>query len=129
MREYSEELLGNAEHDGDGPPIEYTEDPFRTFDDARRSGRIRIWCLGVALDALTLVGEILTVAVFEPETFDDLAGDFVDTNDEGSVVHARVPFTDDAIHDLLGSGQLAPAGAGCIHLAWHHRQAILRGAL
>jgi hypothetical protein len=106
-----------------------SEIPFRTFDDARREGRIRTRCLGVVLDAPPFAGEILTVAVFEPETFDELAGDFVDTNDEGSVVHARVPFTEQAIHDLLSSGQVAPAGASCIHLAWLNRQALLGDAL
>ena len=37
MREYSEEYLGNPEHDGDGPPIDYKNtEPFRSLDAARR---------------------------------------------------------------------------------------------
>jgi hypothetical protein len=40
MREYSEEYLGNPEHDGDGPPIDYENtEPFRSLDAARRAGR------------------------------------------------------------------------------------------
>jgi transcriptional regulator with XRE-family HTH domain len=125
MREYSEELFGNPEHDGDGQPVRYDEEPFATMDQARQDGRATVWCLGAALDALTLVGEILTVVVFDADTFDAMASDFVEVNDEGSVVNTRVPFTQEAVDKVLGSGRLAPAGAGCIHLAWHHRERLL----
>ena len=125
MREYSEELLGNAEHDGDGAPVRYGDEPFAWFDRARRDGRIRVWCLGVAVDALTLVGEILTVAVFDADTFDELAKDIVDVNDEGSIVNIRVPFTAAGIADVLDGQGMAPGGAGCIRLAWTHRDRLL----
>jgi hypothetical protein len=75
--------------------------------------------------ALTLVGDILTVAVFDADVFDDIACDFVDANDEGSVISARPPFTGDAVSEILGSGRVAPAGAGCIDLAWRHRDVLL----
>ena len=125
MREYSEELLGYSEHDGDGQPVRYDQEPFRSLDQARQDGRATVWCLGVALDALTLVGEILTVVVFDADVFDDMASDFVDVNDEGSVVNTRVPFTEDGVRGILESRRIAPAGAGCIHLAWQHRDRIL----
>ena len=44
---------------GDGQPVRYDQEPFRSLDQARQDGRATVWCLGVALDALTLVGEIL----------------------------------------------------------------------
>jgi hypothetical protein len=125
MREYSEELLGNPEHGGDGQPARYDTEPFLSMDQARRDGRIRVYCLGVALDALTLVGEILTVAVFAADVFDDLAGDFVDANDEGTVINTRVPFTEAGVRSMLDGRRIAPAGAGCVHLAWQHRNVIL----
>jgi transcriptional regulator with XRE-family HTH domain len=125
MREYSEELLGYPENDGDGHPIRYDEDPFQSLDLARQDGRVRIWCLGFALDALTLVGEILTVAVFNADLFDQLAGDFVDLNDEGSVITGRVSFTRAGIHDVLSGQRIAPAGAGCLQLAWKHCARVL----
>ena len=128
QREFSEELLGNAEHDGHGKPVDYTAEPFASLDAARADGRLRVHVLGVALDALTLFGEILTVAVFDADTFDALAGDFVDRNDEGQVVAERMPFTEEAIRDLLDGGRLAPAGAGCVELAWRHRGQILAEA-
>lgn len=125
QREYSEELLGNPEHDGDGQPMDYSVEPFASLDQARADGRLRVYALGVALDALTLIGEILTVAVFDPDLFDELAGDFVDRNDEGQVVAERLPFTEAAIRELLDGGRVAPAGAGCIDLAWRWREQIL----
>src|SRR5205807_1658986 len=71
MREYSEEFLGHAEHGGDGAPIDYNAaEPFRTLNAARRDGRIRVYCLGVAVDALTLAVEILTVAVYDDDVYD-----------------------------------------------------------
>jgi transcriptional regulator with XRE-family HTH domain len=125
QREYSEELLGMAECDGDGDPVDYTAEPFAALDAARADGRLRVSCLGVALDALTLIGEVLTVAVIEPDLFDELAADFVDRNDEGAVIAERAPFSEAAIRDLLGGGRLAPAGAGCVELAWRWRQQLL----
>lgn len=125
QREFAEELLGYPEHDGDGPPVDYTRPPFAELDAARTSGALRVHCLGVALDALTLVGEILTVAVIQPETFDRMAADFVDVNDEGTVVNQRLPFTEPTISRLLASGRMAPAGAGCLELAWRHRAVLL----
>ena len=125
MREYSEELLGNPEHDGNGPPIRYDTEPFGQLDRARAEGRIRVYCLGLALDALTLFGEILTVAVIDAEIFDAMAGEFVDVNDEGSIVNTRTPFTRAGVDQVLDGGRLAPGGAGCIQLAWQHRGAIL----
>src|SRR5690606_27516803 len=125
QREFSEELLGNAEHDGHGRPVDYLGEPFAGLDAARSDGRMRVWVLGVALDALTLFGEVLTVAVLEPGLFDELAADFVARNDEGAVVAERLPFTEDGVRGLLDGGRVAPAGAGCISLAWRHRDALL----
>lgn len=121
MREFSEELLGNPEHGGDSEPCDYDREPFATLDTARTSGRLRIYCLGAALDGLTLFGEILSVVVVDPDLFDRLAADFVDVNEEGTVVAERLPFTDEVVGRVLGSGRMSPAGAGCLSLAWRHR--------
>jgi hypothetical protein len=84
-----------------------------------------VYCLGVALDALTLFGEILTVAVFDPDYFDDIAGEFADINDEGTIVGGLAAFTEPAIDQIVGRG-IAPAGAGCLRLAWNARANLLR---
>lgn len=126
MREYSEELLGNPEHDGDGHPVRYDTEPFTSLEAARADGRLRVYCLGIALDALTLFGEILTVAVFDPDFFDDAAGDFVDINDEGTVVEGLAPFTQRAVDSLVNERRIAPAGAGCLRLAQLHAADLLK---
>ncbi|MCG5464261.1 XRE family transcriptional regulator [Micromonospora sp. MED01] len=125
QREFSEELLGMAEADGHGQPVDYASGPFGVLDEARAAEKLTVSCLGVALDALTLVGEILTVLVVDAEVFDGLAADFVERNDEGMVMGERFPFTQDGVRSLLDSGKVAPAGAGCLELAWRWRDVLL----
>ena len=137
MRELSEELLGNTEHDGNSSaPIDYDADePFRTFDEARRDGRVRVSCFGVGIDALTLFAEILTVVVIEADTFDSLFAEMVHSNAEGSVVAAGphravaegIPFTYATLRRLIDGEPLAPAAAACLELAWRHREQLLPG--
>jgi hypothetical protein len=123
MREYSEEFLGNLEHDGDGDPIDYkNQEPFRSLNAARREGRIKVHYLGTGLDALNLVGDALTVAVFDAETFDDIFRDIVDTNEEGTVAKdgktlENYVFDDTTIKELLATEAVAPSGAACLTLA------------
>jgi transcriptional regulator with XRE-family HTH domain len=135
MREYSEEFLGNLEHDGNlGTLVDYErEEPFRSLNHARYEGRIRVFCLGVAVDPLTLWGEILTVAVIDADVFDHVFRDLVKINSEGTVVAAGrrtgavpgIPFSDERVEQLLGSQPMAPAAAGCLALAWRHRSMLL----
>lgn len=125
QRELAEELLGMPECDGHGRPVDYGAGPFAVLDEARQAGAVRVHCLGVALDALTLVGEILTVLVVDADVFDGLAADFVEHNDEGRVEAERYPFTEEGVSRLLESGRVAPAGAGCLTLAWRWRDALL----
>jgi len=125
MREYSEEYLGNPEHDGDGPPIDYdNEEPFRSLDAARRAGKIRVYCLGVGIDALNYVGDVLTVAVFDDDVFDDIFDSMVQQNEEGDVDREVFPFDGATIERLLTTQPLAPSGAACLYLAREH-QALL----
>ncbi|MER7166750.1 helix-turn-helix transcriptional regulator [Micromonospora sp. NPDC000207] len=125
QRELAEELLGMPEADGHGRPVDYTAGPYGLLDRARADGSVRVWCLGVALDALTLVGEVLTVLVLDADVFDRLAHDFVEHNDEGQVVAERFEFTAGGVRSLLDSGRVAPAGAGCLELAWRWRDVLL----
>ncbi|MEV5819332.1 helix-turn-helix transcriptional regulator [Micromonospora haikouensis] len=127
QRELAEELLGLPEADGHGRPVDYTAGPYGLLDAGRAAGQVRVWCLGVALDALTLVGEILTVLVVDAPLFDRLAADFVDRNDEGRVESERFAFTESGVRGLLDSGRVAPAGAGCLELAWRWRDVLVGG--
>jgi hypothetical protein len=132
MREYSEEFLGNPEHDGNGDPIDYAnQEPFRSLNQAYTAGRIRVFALGVAIDALNLVGDILTVAVFDADVFDRVFDGLVERNDEGSVVSVdddrqHFGFDEPTIRRLLVNEPMAPSGAGALQLAWQHRAAILQ---
>jgi hypothetical protein len=131
MREYSEEFLGNPEHDGNGDPIDYAgEEPFRSLDAARNAGKIRVWCLGVGVDALNLVGDVLAVAVFDADVFDDIFDGLVDFNDEGALAAngqgpERLGFDGTIVERLLTDEALAPSGAACLYLAWQHRELVL----
>jgi transcriptional regulator with XRE-family HTH domain len=126
QREYSEELLGSAEHDGSGRPIDYASlEPFVTMDQALSDGRLRIYCLGFTLDALTLCADLLTVAFFEPELYDHLFCDAVNANEEGAIPIRAVPFESHTIAQLREADQLSPGAAAAMYLAWNHRKAIL----
>jgi len=131
MREYSEEFLGNPEHDGSGDPINYgNEEPFRSLDAARSAGQVRVYCLGAGIDSLNYVGDIFTVAVFEAEVFDEIFNGLVELNEEGTVASSaqgREHFTFDGstIDDLLTAEAMAPSGAACLYLAWQHRASVL----
>jgi hypothetical protein len=135
MREYSEEFLGNLEHDGNASAlIDYDgQEPFRSLNQARREGKLRVFFLGVGLDPLTLWGEILTVAVFDDDAFDEIFGMMVGQNHEGTVVSVanpskparNVPFTEERVDQLVEAEPLAPAAAGCLELAWRDRDSVL----
>ncbi|WP_054055729.1 helix-turn-helix transcriptional regulator [Alloactinosynnema sp. L-07] len=126
QREYAEELLGHDEYDGSGRPIHYDQlEPFITMDTALADGHIRVWCLGVTLDALTLCGDILTVAVIDPDLYDDLFGAAVNSNAEGTVPAHAFPFEANTLLRLRELGQLSPGAAAALHLAWHHRATLL----
>jgi transcriptional regulator with XRE-family HTH domain len=133
MREYSEEFLGNPEHDGSGAQsIDYDAvEPFRSLNAARRAGKLRIVCFGIGVDPLTLAGEILVAAVFDGDVFDDILGDLVTTNAEGTIVMTAgrsapgIPFEHRNVERLMSSEPLAPAAAACLELAWQHRDVLL----
>ncbi len=67
VREYSEELLGEPEHDGSsGEPLDYECWPFyRAMQRAREAGHLRAYVLGVVLHALGLNPAVMTVVVIE----------------------------------------------------------------
>jgi hypothetical protein len=131
VRELSEELLGAPEHDGTrSAPIDYEGWAFyRSLQNARERGQVSVYCMGVALDALTLAATILTVLVIDDVVFDDLFGERVEVNSEGQIVSFAngegIPFTDANVRRLLEREPLASPGAGCLSQAWRHRALLL----
>ncbi|GLY71355.1 helix-turn-helix transcriptional regulator [Amycolatopsis taiwanensis] len=129
MREFSEEFLGNPEHDGSTPrPIDYAhEEPFRSFERARADGGLRIWHYGLVMEPLELGAVQLTVAVVDDEVFDRLFVDLVETNDEGRVIgrngRTDMPFTGEAIDRL--DPRLSASALTLLRLAWRDRERLL----
>jgi len=133
QREFSEEFLGNAEHDGNSiDPIDYdAHEPFESFKRARESGEFRVSACAMVLEPLTLWVELLTVAVIEASTFDALFAQMVAVNEEGEAISTQagrptvgIPFTSDA-RERLRSEPLSPISRACVELAWQHRHTLL----
>ncbi len=131
-REFSEELLGGSE---DYPTrdgiLDYDQWPFaRELAGARAAGTLRVHCVGLGVDPLTLATDLLTVAVFDSAVFDVLFRDLVSANAEGRVVtengSAAIPFTADTVARFTGGAEpMQTAGAALLRLAWQHRRALL----
>ncbi len=131
-REFSEELLGSPEdyptRDG---VLDYARWPFaRELAAACVAGTLRVRCVGLGVDPLTLATDILTVAVFDSEVFDHLFRDLVTANAEGQVVtengSAAIPFTAATVARFTGGAEpMQTAGAALLRLAWAHRRTLL----
>ncbi|WP_232792077.1 MULTISPECIES: hypothetical protein [Amycolatopsis] len=132
MREFSEEFLGNPEHDGSrSGPIDYAqEEPFRSFDRARVEGGLRLWHYGLAMEPLELGAVQMTVAVADDVVFDQLFAGLVDANDEGRVVghsgRTDMPFHAEAIDRL--DPRLSASALTVLRLAWRDRELLLDGS-
>ncbi|MGH4013256.1 MAG: helix-turn-helix transcriptional regulator [Pseudonocardiaceae bacterium] len=133
VREYSEELLGEPEHDGSrSRPIDYQQWPlYQRLQAARADGSLSAFVLGLGVDALTLSTNVLTVVVVDDDVFTEVFGKAVRCNEEGEIVAVGggtptegVPFTEAAVRHMLDSEPMAETGAACLALAWQHRDAL-----
>ncbi|MFF6984804.1 transcriptional regulator [Streptomyces sp. NPDC010273] len=135
MREYNEELLGAPEAQGDsGTEVDYDQPPYSLLNAALAEGSLRVWCLGMALEPLNLAVCILTVAVFEADTFDTIFAEAVERNEEGIVISGPrsngtitgLPLDAASVNALPPSRMSSPA-AGLLQLALLHRDVLLSG--
>ncbi|MGH3942052.1 MAG: helix-turn-helix domain-containing protein [Pseudonocardiaceae bacterium] len=133
VREYSEELLGEPEHDGTrSEPIDYEKWPlFQRFQTARNDGSVGVFFLGLGLVPSTLTASILTVVVIDDEVFTEMFGEMVRFNEEGEVIAVGggtptegVPFTEAVVCRMLETEPMAASGGACLALAWRHRDAL-----
>ena len=127
-REFSEELLGGSEeYPTRGGRLDYGRWPFhRELAAAQAAGTLRVSCLGLGVDPLTLATDILTVAVFEAAVFDRVFRGLVGENAEGRVVtqdgSAAIPFTAANVTRYTGGAEpVQTAGQALLRLAWQHR--------
>jgi transcriptional regulator with XRE-family HTH domain len=133
VRELSEELLGTPDHDGSrSEPIDYPSWPlYRALCKARAEGRVLAVCLGVGLDALTLAGTNLTAVVIDADVFDELLGDAVLENSEGTTVFGEensrrgIDFSEGNVKWIAEREPVAAPGAACLALAWRIRSRLL----
>lgn len=130
-REFEEELLGAPEHDGGR---DHTTWPFyQALEQARRDGRLSVYCLGLGVDPLTMVADILMVTVVDSDVADQVFGELVADNAEGRLVTGLgprpsttgIPFVQQSIDHFAGTQPMQPAGAALLRLAWRHRKALL----
>jgi hypothetical protein len=132
VREYSEEFLGTPEsYASGGGAFRYDRWPFYArLAEARQAGRCMIHCVGLGVDPLTFASDILTVAVFDSDLFDDLFAGMASVNAEGRVFAERgsawIPFTGGSVRRFAGGAEpIQPAGAAVLRLAWQHRRHLL----
>jgi len=136
VREYSEELRGQPEHDGSsGQSLDYECWPFyRAMQHARESGRLRAYVLGVVLHALGLNPAVMTAVVIDDVVFDDLFRDLVTVTAEGQIVTSLdnnqsvygLSFTDATVQQFLNHEPLGGTSAACLALAWRHRESLMK---
>lgn len=135
VRELSEELLGTSENYGsDRHPINYDSWPlYRTLGTARRNATLRVFWLGLGIDPLTLVADLLVAAVFDADLFDAVFPRLATVNQEGHLVHVNddtgattgLPFTEETVARFTEGEPMQPAGVGLMRLAWRHRDVLL----
>jgi hypothetical protein len=133
VREMAEELLGGGEDYHSDAPIDYEGWPLQaTLAAARRAGTLRLYWLGLGLDPLTLVVDMLSVAVFDAPVFDAVFAGLVHANDEGHMVASQdetgattgLPFTAAAVERFTTDEPMQSAGAALLRTAWDHRDAL-----
>jgi len=136
VRELAEELLGACEdYHSDTAPIDYQRWPlYAALADARHAGSLRVHWLGLGLDPLTLVVDMLTVAVFDAPVFDAVFAGLVSANAEGRIVTGEdatgttigIPFRAATIERFTTAEPMQAAGAALLRLAWRQKDALLR---
>jgi hypothetical protein len=135
VRELSEELLGAGEdYHSDAAPIDYQRWPLYTaLADARRNGTLRVHWLGLGMDPLTLVVDMLSVAVFDAAFFDAVFAGLVSANEEGRIVTGEdptgaavgIPFSAASVERFTAAEPMQAAGAALLRTAWRHRDTLL----
>lgn len=131
LREYAEEMAGwpevtaTSEH-----PVDYAGWPFaRGMQSARAEGRLRLSAVGIGVDPLTFATDLLVVAVFDADVYDELFGAGPAANEEGKVLspdgQRGFEFDEATIGGLVREAPMQPAGAALLALAWRHRRELL----
>jgi hypothetical protein len=130
-RELSEELLGASEdYAAFGSPIRYHDWPFfQRLTEARHTGTLGAWILGLGVDPLTMTTDILTAVVIDATLFDQVFSDLVAVNSEGRVINDTATtgfaFTESSVTRFSTSEPMQAAGAATLRLAWKRQRSLL----
>jgi hypothetical protein len=121
-REYAEELLGHIDAQGaGGRKIDFLYgQPYNQLNSAREAGLLKVYVLGLGLDALTWKPELLTVAVFGASAFEEIFGRHPGGNYEGTIIE-DIPFTPESVLSYTESDDTRSGAKACLELAWRHR--------
>ncbi|MFJ1759120.1 hypothetical protein ACIOD2_02315 [Amycolatopsis sp. NPDC088138] len=128
VREYAEEFLDVEEAYGrSGRPIDYEGDyPFSAITRARESGKLKVYFLGMGLDALTLKPEILLVSLVEATAFDAIFAEMVPDGKEGTILvgprKEGILFNKKNVDHYAKGLNTRSAGRSCLMLTWQHRK-------
>jgi hypothetical protein len=127
---YLREFLGITESGGTHG---VAADPaYAVLEDARASGSVTSWFLGIGLDPLTWKPEILVACIFYEEAFDTIFASMVQRNLQGPLLHSRIgspsvsglPFSREAVSMYANDPGTLPAGRACLALAWQSRKLL-----
>ena len=121
-REYSEELLGTVDAQGQGGRrIDYNEEfPYKELAHATSSGELQISILGLGLDPLSWKPELLTVAIFKDEVFKTIFGEKMAGNYEGTII-PNIEFTEENIQHYIRNSNTRLGAKACLQLTWQNR--------
>lgn len=88
MREYSEEVANNPEHDGTSPtPFDYSVGVCGQLNKMKEKGELAPFYFGVLIDPYTFQAEVLTACVFTRAAFYEIFPSVLERNREGSILN------------------------------------------
>jgi hypothetical protein len=143
VREACEEFLPGLDPvDDSSVPVDIeTVEPYASVDQQLRQGNIGCYFLGLGIDPVQLVPEVMTVLILEEEAFQGLFGATFEQaavkNKEGTILGSHIDITKSGRH-LIGyefskpgieevlDGPLVSGAAACLTLAWDARASLLR---
>jgi hypothetical protein len=125
MREYAEEYLGMPDAQGQGGRrLDYENgSPFSELSTAMELGSLRVYALGIGLDSLTFKPEILTVAIFERDGFEEIFHRPFARTDEGTIIE-DIPLTEESVRDYVEHPAIRSGARACLMLTWQHRDLL-----
>ncbi|HEX3082568.1 MAG TPA: hypothetical protein VHQ86_04915 [Candidatus Saccharimonadia bacterium] len=135
QREYNEEFLGAPDAVGSsGTSIDYDHDePYRTFREGIKTGKMRGYYMGFGLDPLTLSAKLCAAVVFDGDFFDKTFSGMVHESEEGALVAKKkdgrlvgLPLTKETIDDFEGNIRMGAGAEAAVRATLHHLNDLVK---